>query len=228
MNSGDTDLAGLTVTDDLGGYTFDGDTVYPLAYADGTLRCYVNGALQAAPAVTAGPPLILSGVDVPAGGSTLLVYEARTTEYAPLGADGAITNTAAILGADVALTASATVPMTGGPALTISKAMSPGEVAAGDTLTYTFVLQNTGSEAADAADAVVVSDTFDPILTELAAALDGAALTAGTDYAYDETTGAFATAAGRITVPAAAYSQNAGGVWVTTPGIAVLTVSGTV
>lgn len=228
VNDSDTALTGLTITDDLGGFVFDGATVYPLSYADGTLRYYLNGVLQAAPAVTAGPPASVTGVEVPANGNAILVYEARVTEYAPLGEDAEITNTAAITGDGVELTASATVPMAGEPELTISKSMSPEEIASGDELTYTFVLQNTGSEAADAADDIVVTDTFDPILTDLTVTLDGVALTAGTDYTYDEAAGIFATAAGRITVPGATYTQNADGTWATNPGTAVLVVAGTV
>ena len=33
VNAGTADLTGLTVADDLGGYTFNGATVYPLAYS---------------------------------------------------------------------------------------------------------------------------------------------------------------------------------------------------
>ena len=57
INSGTAALTGLTVTDDLGGYAFGAGTVYPLRYTDGTVRYFANGALQAAPDVTAGPPL---------------------------------------------------------------------------------------------------------------------------------------------------------------------------
>ena len=37
-NNGTAALTDLTITDDLGGYTFDGTTVYPLAYAENSLR----------------------------------------------------------------------------------------------------------------------------------------------------------------------------------------------
>ena len=53
-NTGTAPLAGLTVTDDLGGYDFNGTTVYPLTYVAGSATLFVNGVLQAAPAVTAG------------------------------------------------------------------------------------------------------------------------------------------------------------------------------
>ena len=86
VNGGATALTGLTVTDDLGGYTFNGTTLYPLAYTDGSLRYYVNGALQTtAPTVTAGPPMVITGVDVPANGNVLLIYEATVTDRAPSG-----------------------------------------------------------------------------------------------------------------------------------------------
>ena len=228
VNGGETAVTGLTVTDDLGGYEYQGETVYPLEYVEGSLLYFVDGVRQTAPAVTAGPPLILTGVEVPAGGNATLIYEASVTRFAPLGETAEIVNTAVVTGNGLSLTASATLPMAGGPELTISKSVSPESVSGGDELAYTFVIQNTGSEAADAEDAVVVTDTFDPILTGLTVELDGVALTAGTDYTYDEATGEFATAAGRVTVPAATYVQNTDGSWAVNPGVAVLTVSGTV
>ena len=60
VNSGAAALNGLTVTDDLGGYAFNGGTVYPLTYTAGSVRYYQNGVLQTAPAATAGPPLTVT------------------------------------------------------------------------------------------------------------------------------------------------------------------------
>ena len=98
-NTGTTALTNLTVTDDLGGYTFGANTVYPLAYTAGSVRYYQNGALQAAPAVTAGPPLTISGITVPAGRNVTLAYEAAATEFAPLAAESTVVNTATAAGA---------------------------------------------------------------------------------------------------------------------------------
>ena len=39
VNAGTADLTGLTVADDLGGYTFNGATVYPLSYTAGSYVC---------------------------------------------------------------------------------------------------------------------------------------------------------------------------------------------
>lgn len=230
VNSGPTDVSGLTVTDDLGAYELDGTMLYPLAYVDGTARLIVNGALQPAPTVTAGPPLAFTGIDIPAGGSAVLVYEADVTGYAPLAPDSEITNTVTVTGGGVSvpLTASATVESLDSADLFISKALSPAVVPANGEITYSFELTNTGNTEAVAADEVVVSDDFDPILTNISVSFNGAAWTRAVQYSYDETTGAFATLPGQITVPAASYTQNADGTWTIEPGTATLTVSGTI
>ncbi len=230
VNSGPTDVSGLTATDDLGAYELDGVTLYPLAYVDGTARLIVNGALQPAPTVTAGPPLAFSGIDIPAGGSAVLVYEADVTGYAPLAPDSEITNTVTVTGGGVSvpLTASATVESMDSADLSISKALSPCVVPANGEITYSFELTNTGNTEAGAADEVVVSDNFDPILSDIAVSLNDIKWARSVNYSYDETTGAFATLPGQITVPAASYTQNADGTWTVEPGTATLTVSGTI
>lgn len=87
VNSGNAPFTALTVTDDLGAYTYQPDTgtertLYPLTYVDGSIRCYQNGVEQAAPAVTQTGGIRISGIGVPAGGSTTLVYQARTNAFA--------------------------------------------------------------------------------------------------------------------------------------------------
>ena len=230
VNSGTLPFTGLTVSDDLGTYDYDGTTLTPLDYVDGTLRYFVDGVLQAAPAVTAGPPLTVSGITVPAGGNALLVYEAQLNAFAPEGAAAAITNTATVSGGGLSapLTDSATITADSAPYLTISKSLCPQTVTENGQLTYTFVVQNSGSTAAVATDNAAITDTFDPILSNLTVTFNGDVWTEGVDYTYDQTTGAFATVPGRITVPAATFTQNESGVWVTDPGTAVLRVTGTV
>ena len=229
INSGATALTGLTVTDDLGGYAFNGNTVYPLAYTAGSVRYYQDGVLQTAPAVTAGPPLTITGISVPAGGSTVIAYEAEPTAFAPLGAEDTVVNTVTVTGGlPDAVTATETVSPVTGPVLTISKALSPTEVAANGQVTYTFVIQNSGNTVASAADSLVVTDVFSPILRDLTVTLDGTALTAPAQYTYDVATGRFATVAGVITVPAASFTQDTTtGAYTVTPGTATLTVTGT-
>ena len=230
VNTGTVPFTALTVSDDLGAYDFDGATVTPLDYVDGTLRYFVDGVLQSTPTVTAGPPLAVSGITVPAGGSALLVYEAQPNAFAPGGAGAAITNIATVSGGGLSapLTAEATVTAASAPYLTISKSLCPLTVTENGQLTYTFWLQNSGSAPAVATDNAVITDTFSPILSGLTVTFNGEVWTEGVDYTYDEATGAFATLPGRITVPAATFTQNASGVWVSEPGTAVLRVTGTV
>ena len=84
VNSGTTAFNGITVTDNLGEYLFNTRELTPLTYIPGTVKYYANGILQATPAVTAGPPLTITGITVPAGGNVTLTYEAEVNSYAPL------------------------------------------------------------------------------------------------------------------------------------------------
>ena len=231
INSGLTPFTGLTVTDDLGGYSFNvTETLYPLTYVDGSVMLYVNGVLQAPPTVDATQPLTVSGINVPTGGNALLIYQADVNEYAPLDVDSSILNTVTATGGGLTepLIATETVETLDEPNLTISKALCPTQVVENGAITYTFVIQNSGNTAAIATDNVVVSDTFDPILTITSVTLDGAPLAEGTGYTYNAATGEFATVAGVITVPAATYTQQTDGSYATSPGYVTLVVNGTI
>lgn len=230
VNTGTAAITDYTVTDNLGGYTVGANTVYPLAYNAGTVRYYINGVLQTAPTVTAGPPLTVTGLTVPAGGSAVLIYETTATPVAPLATGSSITNTATITGGGLTtpITAQATVETANSADLTISKALSPTTVTENGQITYTFVISNTGNTEATAADNVVVTDTFDPILRNIAVTYNGTAWTEGTNYTYNAATGVFTTLAGQITVPAATFTQNTDGTFTVTPGTATLVITGTV
>ena len=224
-NTGTAAFTGLTVTDDLGG-----GTNAPLTYEAGTALYFVNGVLQAAPTVTAGPPLVFTGITVPGNGDAVLVYQARANSFAAPGVDGTITNTVTITGGGLTapVTATETVNAAIGPDLSITKTITPAQVADNGRVTYTFLIQNSGNEAIVATDNASVSDTFDPILTDLVVTFNGTVLAEGTGYTYNAATGQFATVPGVITVPAATYTQTPDGEYTTTPGIATLTVTGTI
>ena len=191
---------------------------------------YVNGVLQASPSVDTTQPLAISGINVPAGGNALLIYQADVNEYAPLDVDSSILNTVTATGGGLTepLIATETVETLDEPNLSISKALCPTQVVENGAITYTFVIQNSGNTAAVATDNVVVSDTFDPILTITSVTLDGAPLAEGTGYTYNAATGEFATVAGVITVPAATYTQQTDGSYATSPGYVTLVVNGTI
>ena len=230
-NTGAATLTGLTVTDDLGGYSFGGNTVYPLTYEDGSATLFVNGVPQAAPAVTAGPPLVVTGINIPGNGDAVLVYQARANAFADPAAGGTIDNTVTVTGDGLStpITATETVTAATGPELTITKSIAPTQVVDNDRVTYTFVIQNTGNTPVVATDNATITDTFDPILTGLTVTFNGTPLTEGVQYTYDEATGLFATVPGQITVPAATYTQDpTTGAYTVNPGVATLVVTGTI
>ncbi len=230
-NTGVLPLNALTISDNLGAYEANGTSYVPLTYTGDPVLYYLDGVLQTAPAVTAGPPLSITGINVPAGSNVVLVYRTTANNFAPLGADGDILNTATITGAGLneALTAAETVTADTDTRITVLKSLDPLTVSDNGTITYTFTLQNYGAEA-DAAAAITLTDTFNPRLNEpLTVTLNGATLTQAGNYTYDATTGVFSTTPGIITVPGATATQDpTTGIWTITPGVAVVTVSGTV
>lgn len=230
-NTGGNTLTNLTVTDDLGAYTYESNTVYPLTYVNGSALYFVNGALQPAPAVTAGPPLSITGINVPANGDAVIVYQTVANAFANPEAGGNVVNTVTVSGDGLSapVTATATVDAQTAANLSISKSITPSQVVDNDRVTYTFVIQNSGNEAVLATDDTIVSDLFNPILSALAVTFEGTTWTEGTEYTYNETTGQFTTVAGNITVPAATYTRDTTtGEYILTPGIATLVVTGTV
>lgn len=230
VNSGTIGFTGLSITDNLGEYPFGTGMLVPLDYVAGSVRYYVNGVLQPAPSVAAGTSLVIDGLSVPANGVTTIIYVASANQYAPLDLEGLITNTAVISGGGVTeITVKETVTPESGAMLTIAKSICPTTITENGRLTYTFVIENIGNTPAIVTDAAQITDTFNPILTELTVTFNNAAWTEGVDYTYSETTGEFATIPGQITVPAATYTQDSEtGAWIVEPGVAILSVTGTV
>ena len=110
VNSGATAYTDLTLTDDLGAYAAGGQTVYPLSDTPDSAVWFLNGTRQADPTAS-GAPLLISGLSVPAGGNAVILYEAATTDAAPLAEGCEITNAVTLTGSGIGtpLTAQATV-----------------------------------------------------------------------------------------------------------------------
>ena len=230
-NTGNASLTALTLSDNLGGYDVGGSTVYPLTYEDGSATLFIDGVLQPAPAVTAGPPLVISGINLAGDSDAVLIYQALANAFADPSADGVIENTVTVTGAGLTapITASESVTAASGPDLTITKSITPSQVVDNDRVTYTFVLQNNGNQPLVATDDAVITDTFDPILSALVVTFNGEVWTEGVEYNYDEATGLFSTVPTQITVPAATYTQDpVTGAYSLVPGIATLVVTGTI
>lgn len=168
INSGGTALNGTSISSDLGTYTTSAlVSVTPLTQVEGSVRYYSNGILQTTPTVAAGPPLVISNITVPANGNATIIYQAVVNNYAPPATNGTITDTSTITNAalfnDVVVAASIIAEASAD--LSITKSISPEAVVENGQITYTFTIQNTGNTAAVVADNVVVTDTFNPILT---------------------------------------------------------------
>jgi len=231
INTGTAPFTGLTITDNLGAYTFGSSVLIPLDYVENSLHYYANGVLQTGASALAGPPLVINGINVPAGGNALVIYEVRVNDLAPLAVGTTITNMATITGPGLStpVTVSETITTGTEANLSITKSISPEIVAENGQLTYTFVIQNTGNTAAVATDNVTVTDDFNPILENITVTLNGVILTEGIEYTYNEATGLFRTVPSIITVPAATFVQDSvTGQWNITPGASVLQVTGTV
>lgn len=232
VNTDTTDKTNITLTDDLGLFTTDsGQNLVPLTYVEDSVIYYQNGILQTSPTVSAGPPLVISGINLPAGGNVTLLYEARANEYAPRESASTISNSVSATGTGLCdnLTGDATVPVRVEPTLTIAKALSPDEITCGGQISYTFIIQNTGNAEVTTTDNLIVSDSFTPPLTSVTVQLNGTVLSETTDYTYDEATGAFTTVGGTVTVPSASFTRDATtGIITTTPGVSILTVTGTI
>lgn len=233
VNTGATPFVGLTITDDLGAYPWGPIpvTLYPLTYTPGSVRYYINGVLQPAPIVVPGPPLVISGINIPAYGNATIIYEANANVYAPLGLNDSITNEAIITGGGLStpLTITETIYTQNIANLTITKCINPVPVAENGTLTYTFIIQNSGNTAATALDNVTLTDTFDPILGLTSVTFNGIPWIEPLNYTYNPLNGLFSTVPGQITVPPATYSQDPlSGVWIVNPGVSTLVVTGIV
>ena len=231
VNTGDTAYTGLTLSDNLGAYQVGSRLLryIRLSFSANTIKYYTNGVLQTTPAVTVTQPLTVTGISVPAKGNATIVYETTANNFAPLARGSSINNTATISGVGTTdLTASASIAVADAPALNITKSISPVPVSENGTLTYTFLIQNTGNAPADAADLVTLTDTFNPRLANLSVTYNNAAW-AQTNYSYDETTGVFATTAGSDNCSCGnVHTKCPDREWTIVPGTSTLVVSGTV
>ncbi|WP_341953160.1 AraC family transcriptional regulator [Salinibacterium sp. TMP30] len=121
-NSGNVTLTSVAATDSL-------SDLSALAY--GTWPSGVAGTLKPGESVTAAASYVLKQSDVDAGSVSNTATGAGTPPVGP-----AVTSTSP-----------ATVPITSGPALTVSKsgAVTTGNGSVGDTITFTFIVRNTGN-----------------------------------------------------------------------------------
>ncbi len=229
VNSGSTAFSGVSITDNLGAYSFGTNELYPLSYVDGSAMLYIDGVMQPVTVNATESEVVFSGFTIPAGGNALISYQATVNGFAPLSGGSVIENTATLTAAGLStpVTAIAQVGVDSRPVLSITKGLTPESVPENGTLTYTLTLLNTGAEPA--VSGVTVTDTFNPILSDISVSYNGTPWTEGVNYTYDEATGLFTTLDGQISVPGAVFNQNIDtGLVTVTPGVAVIRITGTV
>lgn len=223
-NTSTVALTNIVITDDLGAYTYETGTLYPLTYT-GPILQFINGVPSGSITPTSTDAgLTFTVPSLPAGGNVTIVYDTAINSFAPLSADSTINNTATANGDGIVtpISASETITAVADAVLTLIKAVTPTSVTDG-SLTYTITIENNGNTAADT---LVLTDTFDPILTNISVTLNGTALAEATDYTYDTASGLFTIPTGKITVPAATYQTSTTGETETIPGSATVTISG--
>ncbi len=230
VNNGGTSVGNLTVTDDLGAYTFDNNVLRQLSYVDGSARYYRNGVLQAAPTVSTANGLVFGNISVPTGGSAMLIYEATANEFASPEPRAELVNTVTADNCAIsAVTASESLPIAQSPEISLIKSITPVPVAENGEVSYTIRMENNGNTAVTAADNAVISDTLSPILRNIRVTLDAEPLARGSDYTYNQNTGRFATTGGTVEIPAATFARNpVTGAYTGTPGTATLVITGTI
>lgn len=232
INTGTTDLTDITLTDNLGLYTYGTLNLTPLNYSDSSVKYFVNGVQQTAPTVVIiDNNLVMSGIEIPAGGNASLVYEASANSFASPEAGATVTNTVTATGVALSEAVSASETVTSSPdaSLNVTKSLTPSVVSTNGRVTYTFVIQNSGNTAVTADGDSILSDIFTPALSDITVSFNNTLWTAGTNYTYNKANGEFATVAGQLTVPAATFTRDtATGVWSITPGTSELVISGTI
>ena len=219
-NTGAGALDGATLTDNLGG------TENQLSYVDGSAQFYMNGELVTGTATPDADGVVFGYADTIIPGDNLLVIYAASVGIAQT---GTITNTVT---ADVPTAeqtqriivaqASATITITPVANVSIFKAASADTVQIGDTLTYTFTLMNTGSEAAENINFTdALPEQFN--VTSVSYTVDGTETPiADTDYTIEAPNTLIIPADGstlEIDIPAATEEG---------PGITTITVTGTI
>lgn len=225
-NTSTSSLTNITVNDNLGSYTVDTESYYPLTYT-GPMLLFVNGEPSGSITPTQTVPTLSYVIpSLPAGGNVTVVYDTQINSYAPLSAGSEITNTAVAEGVGIVtpISANETISASLEAILNLTKTVTPTSVTDGN-LTYTITIENSGNTAAEE---ITLTDVFDPILSGISVTLNGASLSTPDGYTYDSTTGLFTIPSGVITVPEATYSVSSTGEITVIPGSAVVVVNGTV
>lgn len=230
QNTSGSALTGVRLEDNLGTFVYGSAELTPLSYG-GDAILLVNGQDETASLTvdsSVASSVTFSLPSLPSGATANVVYSARVNEFAPLGADGTVVNTAT-LSADSDCadgTATVTLPAEEDANISVFKQMSPNPVVCGGTLTYSIQVYNYGNASAED---VQLTDSFDPIPTGITVTRNGVTLS-DTEYTYVD--GVLTITAGSATgdtIPAATFTRDsATGVVSVSPGLVEYVITGTI
>ena len=227
-----SNLAGaVTVTDNLGSFVSNGNTITPLTFV-GPASLFINGEYVSdiTPIISANR-IRFTLNSIPAGGNVQIMYQARVNNTAPLGLDACITNTSTVTficdcPCETPASDSHTVCAEEYADVRITKSVCPNPVICGDELTYVIDVYNYGTIPATN---VILTDTFVPPLTDISVTVDGVLIPA-TDYDYIGGTLTLPNETGdEITIPAATFSiDSETGEVLVEPGHVQIIITGTI
>lgn len=226
INNTENDYSALTLSDNLG----KNSTSAPLKYVPGSVRYYINGELQPAITPKSTNPLIFDGISLPAKGVTTVAYDMVVNELADAVEDGEITTISTLSHSAFCrfIIAKNKIELCKEPILSIVKNACPLSVTEGDYINYSFTVLNHGFSEAGEEEKIVLSDLFNPRLSNISVSYNGNPWTKGKDFDYSETTGSFKTKA-LITVPAASFQiESATSKRVLKPGSSMIIIRGKV
>ncbi len=226
----------LSVVDDLGSYSENGQVYTPLSYESYLLfvgqeeNPEVGGVAVTVTVQTNGVRFDLDNIPTPFPGLTL-IYKARVNEFAPpYEEESVIRNTARLFAGEELLSSdSAVVTAEAFAEVRILKSITPDPIRVGDAVLYTILLCNYGTSVPTD---VTLRDVFSPRLQiPLSVTVDGAMVDS---FDYNFATGEFvlgseATEAYTLQIPAATTERDeeTGQVRIL-PGRTVVTVEGVV
>lgn len=229
-NNGGTVTGDITVFDDLGSFTFNGNEYTPLTYL-GPAQLFVNGVFESdiEPYFNENGIIFeLEGLDAEA--NLQIIYRARVNEFANGEQESSITNTVTVENncfcpCDEPTTDSAIIVSENFADVRIVKSVCPNPIICGEELTFSFEISNYGNiEARE----IVLTDTFVPLLNDITVRINGNVIPES-DYDYNNGVLTLPNENGdEIIIPAAEFQRNpTTGVVTVTPSKIIISVSGT-
>lgn len=229
-NNSSTQTNALSVTDDLGTGSIDCSELTPLTLI-GNARLFINGAFaEEIVPIYVDRSVIFNIGHIPANAAAQIIYTAEVNNLAGCCSECTITNRACVrfvcdCPCAETVCAECTVTAEDYAELRIIKSVCPNSLVCGERIRYLIDVYNYGNiEATD----VVLTDSFDPALSDLEVRIGGILIPAD-EYVYSDGNLTLPSLNGRaLTVPAAICERGEDCRYSVTPSEISIEISGTV